>query len=163
MVFIRPAIETDLPTITTIYNEAVLKTTATFDTEPKSLEAQRRWYAAHGPRHPILVAEVDGAVVGWSCLSPWKERPAYADTAETSFYVSEAFRGRGIGRRLKESIIDEARLLGFHSLIAGVAQGSDASRHLNLEFGFTPIGVFKEVGYKFGRRLDVEYLQKILE
>ena len=102
-------------------------------------------------------------MVGWACLTHWSPRAAYDDTAETSFYVKAEHRGKGIGRHLKQAIIDEARRLGFHTLIAGAAEGSDASLHLNKSFGFQVVGTFKEVGRKFGKLLDVTYLQKILD
>src|SRR5438093_1274607 len=85
----------DLQAITDIYNEAILTTTATFDTEPKTVDERRAWLGSHDPRHPILVAVVNGEVVGWASISKWSERPAYADTAETSFYVKAEHRGRG--------------------------------------------------------------------
>jgi phosphinothricin acetyltransferase len=160
---IRRAQPSDLAAITEIYNEAIATTTATFDTEPKTALEQDRWFASHGPRHPILVAQVDGQVVGWAALSEWSGRCAYADTAETSFYVKSDFRGRGIGRKLKRGIIEEARRLKFHTLIARVAQGSDASMHLNESLGFKHVGRLKEVGQKFGKRLDVYLLQMMLE
>src|SRR6185436_9995213 len=107
---------TDAPAIANIYNEAILTTTATFDTETKSVEERTRWLQTHDERHPVLVAEVDGKVVGWASLSSWSDRCAYSDTAETSFYVHSMHRGRGVGRRLKEAIIEEARRLRFHTL-----------------------------------------------
>lgn len=143
MTTIRQANVTDLDAISDIYNEAILTTTATFDIEPKTREDRLQWFADHDDRHPILVAELDGQVVGWSCLSRWRQRAAYDDTAETSFYVREGHRGKGIGRKLKQAIIDEARRLGFHTLIAGAAEGSDASLHLNKSFGFKVVGTFR--------------------
>lgn len=165
----RPAVRirqsklADLPALTEIYNEAILTTTATFDIEPKTIEDRRAWFESHGPRHPILVAEVDGQVAGWGCLTKWSDRPAYDDTAETSFYVVEKKRGQGIGRAIKGALIHEARRLGFHTLIARVAEGSEPSRHLNKSFGFIHIGTMKEVGRKFNRLLDVHLLQIILD
>jgi phosphinothricin acetyltransferase len=153
----------DIDAITDIYNEAILTTTAPFDLEPKTLDDRRRWFEEHDDRHPVLVAEIDGQVVGWASLSHWRPRCAYDDTAETSFYVKAEYRGQGVGRKLKQAVIDEARRLGFHTLIAGVAQGSDASLHLNESFGFVIVGTFKEVGRKFGKLLDVTYLQKFLD
>ena len=160
---IRPADLADLEEITGVYNEAVRTTTATFDIEPKSSDEQLRWFESHDPRHPILVAELDGDVVGWACLAKWSDRAAYSETAETSFYVEQQHRGKGIGRRLKQAIIDEARRLGFHSLIARAAQGSDESIHLNESFGFEHVGTLKEVGRKFGNLLDVHIMQKLLD
>ena len=159
---IRPADLSDLPSITEIYNEAILTTTATFDTDPKDLADRQRWFESHGVRHPVLVAVVDRRVVGWSSLSKWSDRCAYDGTAETTFYVKSEFQGCGIGRELKSKIIDEARRLGFHSLIARVAEGSLASLHLNQECGFVMVGTLREVGRKFGRLLDVHILQKML-
>ena len=160
---IRKAESADVEAITAIYNEAILTTTATFDLEPKTVAERRAWLDSHDGRHPVLVAVKDGRVVGWACLSRWSDRPAYDDTAETSFYVHSAFRGQGIGRSLKAAILDEARGLGFHSLIARVAEESGASYHLNESLGFTYVGTLKEVGRKFGRLLDVHIFQKMLD
>src|SRR5690348_6590381 len=153
-VMIRRAVVADIPAITEIYNEAIATTTATFDTEPKTTAERLAWLESHDQRHPVLVAVVDGKVVGWASLSKWSDRQAYADTGETSFYVKSEYRGKGIGRRLKETVINEAQRLGFHSLIARVAQDSRESIHLNESFGFEHVGVLRQVGRKFGRLLD---------
>jgi L-amino acid N-acyltransferase YncA len=160
---IRRANVDDLASITEIYNEAIITTTATFDTEAKTIAERLAWFEMHDERHPILVALADAQVVGWASITKWSDRPAYADTAETSFYVKSEYRGRGIGRQLKEAVIEEARKFGFHSLIARVAEGSQESIHLNESFGFVHIGVLKEVGRKFGRLLDVHIMQKMLD
>ncbi len=160
---IRKADLADLTAITAIYNDAILNTTATFDTEPKSAEEQLRWFREHGERYSILVAVLDGKVVGWASLNQWSDRCAYADTAETSFYVDTTHRGQGIGRQLKQAIIEEACRQRFHTLIARVAEGSDASIHLNESFGFVHVGTMKQVGRKFGKLLDVHILQKMLD
>jgi phosphinothricin acetyltransferase len=162
-VVIRAAVLADLSAITEIYNEAILTTTATFDTEPKSLDERREWFQSHDERHPILIAESSGQVVGWASLTRWSDRRAYDETAETSFYVKDVCRGQGIGRQLKLAIIEEAKRLGFHSLIARVAEGSGESLHINESVGFTRVGILKEVGQKFGRRLGVHILQKMLD
>lgn len=152
----------DAAAIGEIYDEAILTTTATFDTEPKTVEERTQWLQSHDERHPVLVAELDGRVVGWASLSSWSDRCAYTDTAETSFYVHSTHRGRGIGRRLKEAIIEEARRLRFHTLIARVAEESHESIHLNEQAGFVYVGTLKEVGRKLGRLLDVHIMQKML-
>ena len=162
-VAIRRAEPSDVPEITAIYNEAILTTVATFDTELKTVEERTQWLQAHDERHPVIVALVDGRVVGWSSLTRWSERTAYDDTAETSFYVHSTHRGRGIGRMLKEAIIEEARRLKFHTIIARVAEGSNESIHLNESVGFAHVGTLKEVGRKFGRILDVHIYQKLLD
>lgn len=160
---IRLATLADIEAITNIYNQAILTTTATFDLEPKSLDDRRRWFESHDERHPILVAELNGQVVGWGALSKWSDRQAYDETAETSFYVQSEFRRQGIGRKLKQALIDEAKRIGFHSLIARVAEGSGESLHINESVGFQRVGVLREVGKKFGKRLDVHILQLMLE
>jgi L-amino acid N-acyltransferase YncA len=163
LIFIRTAEFSDLDAISEIYNEAVLTTTATFDTEPKTRSEQLAWFQDHDARHPILAAVLDGKVVGWASLSKWSGRCAYADTAETSFYVKSEYRGQGIGRKLKGAIIDQARRLKFHSLISRVAQSSKESLHLNECFGFVHVGTLKEVGRKFDKLLDVNIFQKMLD
>jgi L-amino acid N-acyltransferase YncA len=160
---IRRAQRSDAPAITDIYNEAILTTTATFDTEPKTVADRTQWLQAHDERHPILVAEVNGQVVGWASLTRWSARSAYDNTAETSFYVHSTHRRRGIGRKLKDAIIQEARRLRFHTLIAQVAESSHESIHLNEDAGFIHIGTLKEVGRKFDRLLDVHIMQKMLD
>ena len=163
MLNIRPAELADLDAITEVYNEAIRTTTATFDTQPKTKDEQLHWFESHGPKHPILVADLDGTVVGWACLSEWSDRCAYSETAETSFYVKDEHRGKGIGRNLKQAIVEEGRRLGFHSLIARVAEGGEQSLYLNESLGFVHVGTLKEVGRKFGKLLDVHILQKILD
>ncbi len=162
MVTVRPATHGDLEAITEIFNEAILKTTASFYLTERTVEDRREWFESHGKRHPVLVAEADGNVAGWAALSQWEVREAYDGTAETSFYVKEESRGQGIGRQLKTAIIEEARRLGFHTLIARAAGESDASIHLNESFGFEKVGTMKEVGRKFGRLIDVHIFQLML-
>ena len=159
---IRSATLDDFPAITAIYNEAVRTTTATFDTEPRSKEHQKEWFDGHTGRYPLLVAVSDGSVVGWASITRWSDRKAYDATGEISFYVRADFRGRGIGRRLTDAIIEEARKQEFHSLIARVAGESEVSLRMCRSAGFADIGVMTEVGRKFGRFLDVHLLQKML-
>jgi len=163
MAVIRLAQLGDLDAINEIYNAAIGDSTATFDTQEKTRVERQHWFDDHGPRFSILVAEVDGLVVGWASLSRWNQKPAYDISAETTFYVAVEFRGRGIGRALKAAIIEEARRHGFHSLIALVTAESEASLHLNKMFGFVEVGVLKEIGRKFDRLLDVVILQKVLD
>ena len=160
---IRDALFSDVDSINRIYNEAIESTTATFDIDRKTVDEQMLWFRSRGERFPILVAEWNQIVVGWSCRTPWSPKTAYDITAETTFYVEQAYRGQGIGRRLKQAIVERARVLGFHSLIARVAQESDASLHLNQSLGFVQIGTLKQVGRKFDKLLDVLILQKILD
>jgi len=161
MFTIRQATLEDLAAITEIYNEAILNTVATFDTQPKTLEEQEIWFADHGPRYPILVAERDSIIVGWASLTKWSDRCAYSDTAEASLYIKEREQGKGIGRKLLEAIIREGQEAGLHTVIARIEAGNEASIHLLKSMGFEHIGIMKEVGKKFGKLLDVRIMQKI--
>ena len=161
MLTIRQATREDLDAITEIYNEAILKTVATFDTEPKTLEEQENWFATHAPKYPILVAEQDGYIVGWASMSMWSDRCAYTDTAESSLYVKEEHQGKGIGRKLAEAIIQEGQKAGLHTVIARITEGNEVSIRLAESAGFEHVGIMKEVGRKFGKLLDVHLMQKV--
>jgi len=158
---VRGARPADAEAIRRIYNEAVRTTTATFDTEPRSPRSQRRWMAAHRPPYLVVVAEREAEVVGWASVSAWSDRPAYAATAEVSEYVASRHRGQGIGTALLSTLVTEADRRGFHTLLARVADGNAASLRLHRAAGFARAGVMREVGWKFGRRIDVHLLQRI--
>ncbi len=157
------ATEEHLPAITAIYNDAVLNSTATFDTEPKTLDDRRRWLAGHGEAHPVLVAlDRAGNVLAWGSLSPYSDRLAYRFTVEDSLYVHPEARGRGVGQLLLGKIVESARERGYHTVIAKVVDGNAPSLAIHHKHGFEVIGTMREVGHKFGRWLDVTLLQRIL-
>jgi L-amino acid N-acyltransferase len=158
---LRSARPGDAQRIRAIYNAAVAGSVATFDTRPRTLAAQRAWLRGHDARHPVLVAMADGRIVGWASLSPWSERPAYDATAEDSVYVDELWRGRGLGRALLAELLRRADALGYHSVLARIADRNAASHRLHAAFGFREIGVMHEVGRKFGRYVDVALLERI--
>jgi phosphinothricin acetyltransferase len=161
MLTIRRAEPRDLESITAIYNDSVLNSVATFDTEPKTVDDRTSWFEEHGPRHPILVAESDGIVAGWISLSEWSDRCAYSDTAEVSLYVAQESRGKGIGKKLLDAALNEGRQAGLHTIVSRIAGGNETSVRLHEAFGFKHIGVMKEVGRKFGKLIDVYLMQKI--
>lgn len=161
MLNIRPAAQVDLPAITEIYNRAVLNTTATFDTQAKTPEEQKVWFDHHGEKYPLLVAESGGQVVAWASLSQYSDRCAYAETAEGSLYVKEGWQRQGIGRQLTERLLEAGRQGGLHTVILRITEGNQPSLDLAASFGFQSVGVMREVGCKFGRRLDVHILQKV--
>ena len=161
MLTIKQATLQDLDAITEIYNQAIINTVATFDTNPKTLEEQKDWFSRHGPKYPILVAQQDGLVVGWASLSMWSDRCAYSDTAEVSLYVKEDHQGKGIGRKLSEAIIQAGQNAGLHTVIARIVEGNETSIHIAESLGFRHIGIMKEVGQKFGKLLDVYLMQLI--
>jgi phosphinothricin acetyltransferase len=158
---IRRAEPRDLESITAIYNDAVLKTVATFDTEPKTADELATWFEKHGARHPILVAESGGTIAGWISLSEWSDRLAYSDTAEVSLYIAEEQRGKGIGKKLLAAALNEGREAGLHTIVSRIAGGNETSVRLHESFGFQHIGIMKEVGRKFGKLIDVYLMQKI--
>ncbi len=159
MIIIRDAVDKDLPEILFIYNEAIEKTVATFDTEPRSLEKQIAWFNDHGPTHPIIVAEKNGKVIGWASLSRWSDRAAYDGTVELSFYVLECHQGKGVGKALLLALLEKASNLPLHTIISRITEGNEASIQLHKQVGFEYIGVMKQVGKKFGRLLDVHMFQ----
>ncbi len=161
MIQIRAAEINDVPSITEIYNEAVLNTTATFDTEIKTLDNRIEWFNQHGAQHPVLVAIVKGEVAAWASLSRWSDRAAYDTTAEESVYVSKEFRNKGIGKQLLKAIVAEGARTEKVNLIARITTDNESSIHIHRECGFTDVGVLTKVGNKFGRYLDVLMMQKI--
>lgn len=155
MLRIRDAQYHDLLTMLNIYNQAVLETTATFDLEVQTLEQRRVWFAHHGPRYPLVVAEEDGHVLGYCGLSPYGGKPGYRYTAEISIYIDHQQRGRGVGSQLMQHILDRAQRIGLHAILAHISRGNDASVRLHERFGFTFVGCLREVGHKFGQWQDV--------
>jgi L-amino acid N-acyltransferase YncA len=166
-ILIRPAVLSDSPGILEIYNDAVLKTTASYDYEPRTLEHRQEWMTARqAERYPILVAVRQEAgrerVLGWSALNPYHARMGYRFTAENSIYVAEEVRGQGLGARLLAPLLPAAEARGLHAIIAVIDASNEASLRLHARFGFQQVGHFKQVGYKFGRWLDVIYLERLL-
>ena len=161
---VRPAVREDCPAILAIYNEAVLTTTASYDYEPRTLEHRVQWFEAHErDGYPMFVAEdFQGLVVGWSALNKYHDRIGYRFTTENSIYIAEAHRGRGLGKKLLEPLIDAARAKGLRAIIACIDAANDVSVRLHARYGFETVGHFKQVGFKFGRWLDVVYMEKLL-
>ncbi len=159
---IRAAADDDVPAILDIVNHYVVHTDIIFDTEPRTLETQRRWLADHtSPMHPVLVGLKDGAVVGWASLSSVSGKGAYDATVEVSVYLVEAERGRGLGPTLLEAVLDAGQRAGVHAVVARITGGNDVSVKLFEHSGFTHVGFEPETGWKFGRFLDVVVMQKL--
>ncbi len=158
---IRKTTLKDLAVITSIYNEAILTTVATFDTESKTVDEMKTWFEDHDQNHPFLVAEEKGIVAGWASLSEWSDRCAYSETAEISLYIKKEHQGKGIGRKLLRKIMQEGQKAGLHTVIARITESNEQSINLFKSEKFENIGIMKEVGRKFGNRLDVYLMQKI--
>ena len=162
LVSVRPATLDDAAAIVAIYNNEVERHVSTLDLVPRTLADQRTWLAQRSGAFSAVVAELDGAVVGFASLSPYKERAAYRTTVEDSIYVSRDHPRRGIGRALMEHIIGIARDSGFHTVIARIEASGTASRALHEACGFELVGIEREVGRKFNRWLDVAVMQLVL-
>jgi phosphinothricin acetyltransferase len=163
MTLLRLATEADLPAINAIYNHYVLTSTCTYDFEPITAETRVAWFREHDPeRYPVIVAERDGAVIGWGSLSKFRPRAGYDPTCEATVYIHADFHRQGLGRAILVDLIGRARQAGFHSIIGGASAEQTASIRLQESLGFQPVAHFREVGYKFGQRLDVVFLQLML-
>ena len=159
---IRSAQVSDNAAIAAIWNQEVLHTAATTDTEPRSPEAQRAWLATRGPRHPVIVAVEGDEVVAFGALSPYRAKPAYAWTAENSVYVTDGWRGKGLGGLVLDRLLRLARQHGHRSVIARITAGNESSLQLHERRGFVRVGHERQVALKHGIWLDVVTLQRIL-
>jgi phosphinothricin acetyltransferase len=160
---IRPATETDLPAILAIYNDAVARTTAVWNDQAVDLANRRAWYRVRvAEGFPILVAEEDALVVGYGSFGDFRPFEGYRFTVEHSVYVAEGVRRRGIASSLLASLEERARELGKHVMVAGIASDNEASIRLHDRFAFVETGRMPEVGFKFGRWLDLVLMQKRL-
>jgi len=164
MIIIREAREADLPKLLAIYNHVILNTTAVYTYEAQTLEARAAWYRDKlAAGYPVFVAEEAAQVVGFSSYGPFRAWPAYKYTIENSVYVTEGQRGKGIGKLLIRPLIDSAKAKGYHAIIAGIDSANDASIRLHASFGFREVAHFREVGYKFGRWLDLSFMELLLD
>lgn len=159
---IRDARAEDLGAINALYNHYVLHSACTYQEEPSTEHERAAWFAAHEPQYPVTVAEVDGVVVGWGSLSRFHPRSAYRKTVENSVYVRYDLHRQGIGALLLEDLIERAKAVGHHSIIALIDSGQPGSLALHERYGFVKVAHLREVGIKFGRWGDVIYLQKML-
>lgn len=160
---IRSATKSDLKAINDIYNHYVLHSTCTYQEDPEPLKNRRNWLVHHGTRHPVTVAVENHKVVGWGSLSAYHARSAYRRTVENSVYVHHQHHRRGIGSLLLEDLIARAHGIGHRVIIAAIDAEQPASIALHTKFNFQNVGHFKQVGFKFGRWLDVVYMELLLE
>lgn len=163
-VAIRDAAAGDLAAITAIYAEGVRIGTGTFElAAPDEVEMARRMAAIAEVGMPWLVAELDGAVVGYAYAGPFRTRSAYRYTVEDSIYVLSSAHGRGVGRALLDELITRCEALGVRQILAVIGDAAnEGSVRLHAACGFEPAGAIKDVGWKFDRWLDVVFMQKTL-
>ena len=148
-----------------ILNEAILNSTALYDYHPRTLDSMTRWFelkAAHG--FPVIGAlDGSGHFLGFGSYGTFRDRPAYKYTVEHSVYVQAQQRGRGVGRLLMQELIARARQQGLHVLVGGIDLGNAASIALHQSLGFVHAGTLPQVGFKFGRWLDLAFYQLVLD
>ena len=161
-IVLRPAAAADAEAICRIYNQGIEDRIATLETELRTPEERRQWLAARGPRHPVYVAEAEEIIVGWSSLNVYNPRPAYQYVADLSIYIERGWRGKGVGRRLLEHLIEQARALGYHKMMLSAFPFNASGVALYERMGFTRAGVFREMGQLDGRWVDTLIMEKLL-
>lgn len=158
---IRSAQWQDLPALTALYNHYIVTSPCTFDIEPYSVETRAPWFEKFdGERWQCLVAEEDGAVIGYGCSGEFKSKAAYRTSVEVSIYVDHTAHRRGIARSLYASLFSALKTTGVHRAYAGITLPNEASIALHRAFGFDDVGIYREVGNKFGRYWDVLWMER---
>ncbi|GBL56949.1 MULTISPECIES: GNAT family N-acetyltransferase [Pseudomonas] len=161
---IRDANPTDLGALRDIYNDAVLNTTAIWNEVAIDLDNRRAWLELRAQQgFPVLVAEDASEVVGYASYGPWRAFDGFRETVEHSVYVRADQRGKGVGPQLMQALIDRARAQGLHVMVAAIESGNAASIRLHERLGFATTGQMPQVGQKFGRWLDLTFMQLILD
>ncbi|AKN72296.1 GCN5 family acetyltransferase [Streptomyces sp. PBH53] len=163
---VRPGVEGDLKALTAIYNHYVRETAITFDTAIFSPEERRPWLLSHpedGPHRLMVATDADTQeILGYATSSPYRPKPAYATSVETSVYVAPGAGRRGIGTLLYGALFEALAGEDVHRAYAGIAQPNEPSTRLHERFGFQYVGTYREVGRKFGRYWDVTWYEKQL-
>jgi len=161
---IRDALHADLPAIRDIYNDAVLNTTAIWNEQPVDLGNRQAWFSARQAQgYPILVAiDAQDSVVGYASFGDWRPFEGFRHTVEHSVYIRDDQRGQGIGPQLMSLLIERAKGCDKHVMVAAIESGNAASIRLHQRLGFTINGQMPQVGTKFGRWLDLTFMQLIL-
>jgi L-amino acid N-acyltransferase len=164
MIQIRHATEKDLEPMLAIYNDIIVNTTAVYDYKPHTLDMRREWFRTkQNQGFPVFVAEENGKLAGFSSIGPFRAWAAYKYSVENSIYVAADQRGKGIGKMLMIPLVKAAEELQMHTIIAGIDASNEASKALHRQFGFEEVAHFKQVGYKFGRWLDLTFMQLLLK
>lgn len=160
---IRNARTDDLPGLLEIYNDVIAKSTAVYRDEPASLEDRRQWLEARAAQgYPVLVAVDQSGVIGFASFGDFRAWPGYRFTVEHTVHIRADRRGQGVGGALMRPLIARAAEMGKHVMVAGVDAANDGSLRFHERLGFTRVAHFHEVGYKFGRWLDLVFLQRML-
>ncbi len=159
---IRNVLPSDAAQIAQIYNHYVLHTTVSFETEPLTKEQMLERITSIAAAHPYFVLEEQGVIIGYAYAHPWKERAAYSQTWEATVYIHKDHLGRGLGSLLFEKLIADCRAAGCHTLISCITADNSASILMQERYGFRKASHFTQVGFKFGRYLDVVDFELVL-
>jgi phosphinothricin acetyltransferase len=159
---LRLATEADAATICTIYNQGIEDRVATLETELRTPDERRQWMGARGPRHPVVVAEDNGAVAAWGSLNPYSARDCYRFVADFSVYVERAYRGKGAGSAVLTRLTELAREHGYHKLVLSAFPTNTGGMALYTKQGFRTVGIFKEQGMLDGKWVDTIIMEKLL-
>ena len=159
---IRTVLNKDIREISTIYNYYIENTTITFEEEPISDDEMGKRINEVVPTYPWLVYEYNETVLGYAYATRWKARAAYRHSVELSIYISKDNLGKGIGKKLYETILAELRKTDVHAVIGGMSLPNEPSEKLHESLGFKKMAEFKEVGYKFQKWIDVGYWELII-
>jgi L-amino acid N-acyltransferase YncA len=159
---IRTARDDDAAAICTIYNQGIAERVATLETELRTPEERRQWMAARDTRHPVVVAEHGGRVVGWASLNAFNPRRAYDHVADLSVYVERGWRGKGVGRALIEHLVAVARGLTYHKIVLAAFPENAQGMALYERAGFRTVGIYREQGQLDGKWVDVIIMEKLL-
>ena len=164
MISIRLAEEKDISEILTIYNDIILNTTAVYEYQPQTLAMRKAWFDTKlKDGYPVFVAEQENVIAGFSSFGPFRAWAAYKYTVENSVYVASHLRGRGIGKLLLPPLLQKAREKDLHVIIASINSDNLASIRLHQSFGFEEVALFRQVGFKFGKWLDLKFFELILD
>ena len=159
---IRPATAADAPACAAIYAPFVTGSVVSFEAEAPDAAEMARRIADYGASHAWLAAEIDGAVAGYAYGSPHRARAAYASSCDVTVYVHPAHARQGIGRALYAALLPLLKDKGLHAAFAGIALPNPGSVRLHEAMGFTPVGIYREVGWKLGAWHDVGWWQRLL-
>lgn len=159
---LRPAVPTDAAAICEIYNQGIIDRVATLETELRTPDERRRWMAARGPRHPVIVAEENGRVAAWGSLNPYSTRDCYRFVADFSVYVERAYRGKGAGSAVLTRLTELAREHGYHKLVLSAFPTNNGGMALYAKQGFRTVGIYQEQGMLDGKWVDTIIMEKLL-
>ncbi|HLO12913.1 MAG TPA: arsinothricin resistance N-acetyltransferase ArsN1 family A [Pseudoneobacillus sp.] len=161
-ILIRQAIEKDIESIQMIYNQGIEDRIATLETETKDYSFMKDWFDRHNGRYQVIVAEVEGQILGWASLNPYNNRAAYLGVADLSLYISRESRGKGIGGKLLKAIQTLAKENDFHKIVLFTFPFNELGQGLYRKQGFREVGVFKNQGILDGQFVDVMAMEKLL-